>query len=102
MLRVGYKGMVAFSLKLQNIPQLETDCTQINYIIRIYSSVFFIINIITTYHYHYHYHYDYCYFCYYYYYYYLQKLLFYNAKLATSLVLGYKAVLFYMAYFKET
>ena len=46
MLRVGYKGMVAFSLKLQNIPQLETDCTQINYIIRIYSSVFFVITII--------------------------------------------------------
>ena len=33
MLRVGYKGMVAFSLKLQNIPQLETDCTHINCII---------------------------------------------------------------------
>ena len=33
MLRVGYKGMVAFSLKLQNIPQLETDFTQINCII---------------------------------------------------------------------
>ena len=47
MLRVGYNGMIAFSLKLQNIPQLKTDCTQINYIIRIYSSVFFIINIIT-------------------------------------------------------
>ena len=46
MLRVGYKGMVAFSLKLQNIPQLETDCTQINYIIWIYSSVFFTITII--------------------------------------------------------
>ena len=46
MLRVGYNGMIAFSLKLQNIPQLKTDCTQINYIIRIYSSVFFVITII--------------------------------------------------------
>ena len=42
----GYKGMVPLSVKLQNIPQLETDCTQINCILQIYSSLFFIITII--------------------------------------------------------
>ena len=64
MLRVGYKGMIAFSLKLQTShswKRIEHKSTASYGFIHRFS----LLLLLHHYHYHYHYHYDYCY-CFFY------------------------------------